>query len=283
MDYSAKQLQDIATQSRRDIIRMVSAVNSGHPGGSMSAIDIMTVLFFKVLQSTPESCTKTGTDEDMFFLSNGHISPALYSTMARRGYFPVAELATFRHLGSRLQGHPSCVYGLPGIRISTGSLGQGISVAVGAALAKKINGDNRRVFVMMGDGELQEGQVWEAAEFAAARGVDNLIAIVDYNGQQIDGTCDEVLPLLDLRAKYEAFGWRVLDMPGHDMVEIVKTLVYAREIASGKGRPVVILASTVMGKGVDFMEGTNEFHGKAPSAEQVPIALAQLTETVGDF
>lgn len=283
MGYSAKDLEKVASQVRRDIIRMVSAVNSGHPGGSMSAADIMVALFFKVMQAAPQTYTVSGHDEDMFFLSNGHISPALYSVMARCGYFPVSELATFRHLGSRLQGHPSPAFGLPGVRIATGSLGQGISVAIGAALSKKISGDTRRVFVMMGDGELQEGQVWEAAEFAAARGVDNLVAIVDYNGQQIDGTCDEVLPLLDLRAKYEAFGWRVLDMPGHDMVEVVKTLSYARDIASGKGKPVIILARTVMGKGVDFMADTNEFHGKAPSAEQAQIALSQLEQTLGDY
>lgn len=283
MEHTAKDLEKIASQVRRDIIRMVAAVNSGHPGGSMSATDIMVALFFEVMQSSPETCTADGAMQDVMYLSNGHISPVLYSTMARRGYFPVSELSTFRHLGSRLQGHPSPAYGLPGIRIATGSLGQGISVAVGNALAKKLNGDNRRVFVVMGDGELQEGQVWEAAEFAAAREVDNLVAIVDYNGQQIDGRCDEVLPLLDLRAKYEAFGWRVLDMPGHDMVEVVKTLRYARDIASGKGRPVIILARTVMGKGVDFMENTNEFHGKATSAEQTASALSQLKETLGDY
>ena len=249
----------------------------------MSATDVVTALFFEVMDADSAAFSAQGAGKDVFYLSNGHISPVLYSVLARRGYFSVSELATFRKLGARLQGHPTPVYGLPGVQIATGSLGQGISVAIGHGLAKRIDGDAGRVFVVMGDGELQEGQVWEAAAFAAARKVDNVVAIVDYNNQQIDGSCDEVLPLGDLRAKFEAFGWRVLDMPGHDMDEVVKTLRYAKETATGKGKPVVVLAKTVMGKGVDFMEDTNEFHGKATSAEQTAAALAQLEETLGDY
>lgn len=283
MNMETQKLEQIASQVRRDIIRMVSAVNSGHPGGSMSATDVMVALFFDVMQANPAQYAAKSEGKDVFYLSNGHISPALYSVLARRGYFPIEELATFRHLGARLQGHPTPVYGLPGVNIATGSLGQGISVAIGHALAKKVDGDTGHVFVVMGDGELQEGQVWEAAGFAAARKVDNVIAIVDYNNQQIDGSCDEVLPLLDLRAKFEAFGWRVLEVAGHDMEQVVRTLRYAKETASGKGKPVMILARTVMGKGVDFMENTNEFHGKATSAEQTASALAQLPQTLGDY
>lgn len=282
---STKKLEAIASQVRRDIVRMVAAVNSGHPGGSMSATDIVTALFFEVMKVEPSSFTKQGKGEDMFFLSNGHISPVLYSVMARRGYFPVEELATFRHLGSRLQGHPSPETGLPGLRIASGSLGQGLSVAAGAALAKRLNEDPNRVFVMMGDGELQEGQIWEAAAFATGRKIDNLIAIVDWNNQQIDGTVSEIMPEGDgsLRAKFEAFGWRVLEVDGHNMEEVVKTLSYARDMATGKGRPVVILARTVMGHGVDFMSATNEYHGKATNAEQTARALEQLPVTLGDY
>ncbi|MEG0032791.1 MAG: transketolase [Mucinivorans sp.] len=283
METSVKKLEDVASQVRRDIIRMVSAVNSGHPGGSMSATDIMVALFFDVMEPAVSDFTIKSPGSDVFYLSNGHISPALYSVLARRGYFDIKELATFRHLGSRLQGHPTPVYGLPGVHIATGSLGQGISVALGHALAKRVDGDAGKVFVVMGDGELQEGQVWEAAGFASARKIDNVIAVVDYNGQQIDGKTDEVSPLGDLRAKFEAFGWRVLEVAGHDMEQVVKTLAYAKNTASGKGKPVMILAKTVMGKGVDFMEDTNEYHGKAPSAEQAIVALSQLRETLGDY
>ncbi|MEG0162669.1 MAG: transketolase [Mucinivorans sp.] len=283
METSVKKLEEIASQVRRDIIRMVSSINSGHPGGSMSAADVIVALFFDVMDPAVTDFTTKGQGHDVFYLSNGHISPALYSVLARRGYFDPKELGTFRHLGSRLQGHPTPVYGLPGVHIATGSLGQGISVAIGHALAKRIDGDPGKVFVVMGDGELQEGQVWEAAGFASARKVDNLIAIVDYNGQQIDGKTDEVSPLGDLRAKFEAFGWRVLEVAGHDMEQVVKTLAYAKQTASGKGKPVMVLAKTVMGKGVDFMEDTNEYHGKAPSAEQATMALAQLRETLGDY
>lgn len=281
-----KKLEATAQQIRRDILRMVSAVNSGHPGGSMSATDVMTALFFEVMDAQPANFTMEGSGEDMFFLSNGHISPVLYSVMARRGYFPVEELATFRHLGSRLQGHPTPDKGLVGIRTASGSLGQGLSVAVGAALAKRLNGDDHKIFVMMGDGELQEGQIWEAAAFATARKVDNIVAIVDWNNQQIDGTCEEVLSQGDgsWRAKFEAFGWRVLEVDGHNMEEVVKTLSYAKGTACGKGRPVVVLARTIMGKGVSFMENTNEFHGKATTADQTLQALKELGEaTLGDY
>lgn len=281
-----KKLETISRQVRRDIIRMVSAVNSGHPGGSMSATDIITALYFEVMDAQPDNYTINGKGEDMFFLSNGHISPVLYSVMARRGYFPVSELATFRHYGSRLQGHPTPDKGLEGIRMASGSLGQGLSVALGASLAKKLNNDNHKVFVIMGDGELQEGQVWEAAAFATARKIDNVIAIVDWNNQQIDGTCEEVLSQGDgsWRAKFEAFGWRVLEVDGHNTEEVLKTLNYAKESACGKGRPIVILARTIMGKGVSFMENTNEFHGKATNAEQTEKALKELGETtLGDY
>lgn len=281
-----KKLETTAQQVRRDILRMVSAVNSGHPGGSMSATDIITALYFDVMEAEPANFTLNGKNEDMFFLSNGHISPVLYSVMARRGYFPVAELATFRHLGSRLQGHPTPDKGLEGIRTASGSLGQGLSVAIGAALAKRLNGDNHKVFVMMGDGEMQEGQVWEAAAFATARKVDNVIAIVDWNNQQIDGSCDQVLSQGEgsWRAKFEAFGWRVLEVDGHDMEQVIKTLNYAKESACGKGRPVIILARTIMGKGVSFMENTNEYHGKATNADQTVQALKELGETtLGDY
>lgn len=283
---TTNELQIIATQVRRDIIRMVSQISSGHPGGSMSATDIMTALYFKVLNINPENFTLNGKGEDMFYLSNGHISPVLYSVMARRGYFPVEELATFRHLGSRLQGHPSPAAKLPGIRVASGSLGQGLSVAAGSALAKKLDYDTNKVFVMMGDGELEEGQIWEAAMFAAAHKIDNLIAIVDWNNQQIDGSCQEVLPgsVNNLPDKFEAFGWRVLQVDGHNMDKVVETLEYAATTASGKDKPVIILAKTIMGKGVDFMEDTCEFHGKATNPEQTIKALEQLKNTpLGDY
>lgn len=249
----------------------------------MSATDVMVALFFDVMNASPESFNTEGKGEDVFYLSNGHISPVFYSVLARRGYFPVSELSTFRLLGSRLQGHPTPKTGLPGIRIATGSLGQGLSVAIGNALAKRIDGDKNCVFVVTGDGELQEGQIWEAAEFAAARKVDNIVAIVDWNNQQIDGSCDEVIPLLDLRAKFESFGWKVLTMDGHNMAEVVATLKKARNEECGHGRPVIVLAQTIMGKGVDFMAGTNEYHGKVTNAEQTAVALGQLTETLGDY
>ena len=277
-----KELQKIAAQVRRDIIRMVHSAKSGHPGGSLGCADFLTALYFEVMDIDPEHFTREGNGEDMFFLSNGHTSPMFYSILARRGYFPVSELATFRRLGTRLQGHPTTAEGLPGVRIASGSLGQGLSVAVGAAQAKKLNGDQHIVYVLMGDGEQEEGQIWEAAMYAPAKGVDNLIAIIDYNKKQIDGPTDEVLSLGDLRAKYEAFGWYVLEMSGNNMQAVVNILSLARE-NTHQGRPQLILAHTEMGMGVDFMMGTHKWHGTAPNDEQAAKALSQLTETLGDY
>ena len=276
------ELERIASQVRRDIIRMVHGCQSGHPGGSLGATDIVTALYFDQMQIDPANFRMDGNGEDMFFLSNGHISPMLYSIMARRGYFPVSELATFRHLGTRLQGHPTTAEGLPGVRIASGSLGQGLSVAIGAAQAKKLNGDDHLVFVLMGDGEQEEGQIWEAAMYAPVKGVDNLIAIIDYNKKQIDGSTDDVMNLGDLRAKYEAFGWEVLEMSGNNMQAVVNTLKFARENAC-QGKPQLILAHTEMGMGVDFMMGTHKWHGTPPNDEQAANALSQLEETLGDY
>ena len=276
------QLQEIAAQVRRDIIRMVSGANSGHPGGSLGCTDLVTALYFNVMDIDPATFTREGRGEDMFFLSNGHISPMLYSVMARRGYFPVSELATFRKLGTRLQGHPTPVEHLPGLRVASGSLGQGYSVAIGAALAKKANGDDKTVFVLGGDGELEEGQVWEAYMFAGAKHVDNLIAIVDYNQKQIDGSTDDVLCLGDLPGRFKAFDWEVLQMDGNNMKETVETLNKAKSLC-GKGKPVVIVMKTEMGMGVDFMMGTHKWHGSAPNDEQAELALKQLPETIGDY
>ena len=277
-----KQLERIASQVRRDIIRMVHGCQSGHPGGSLGATDIVTALYFDQMQINPEQFRMDGAGEDMFFLSNGHISPMFYSILAHRGYFPVCELATFRRLGTRLQGHPTTAEGLPGIRIASGSLGQGLSVAIGAAQAKRLNGDDHLVFVLMGDGEQEEGQIWEAAMYAPAKGVDNLVAIVDYNKKQIDGSTDDVMNLGDMRAKYEAFGWKVIEMNGNNMQEVVDTLNQARKGAH-QGKPQLILAHTEMGMGVDFMMGTHKWHGSAPNDEQAANALAQLEETLGDY
>ena len=276
------QLERIAKQVRRDIIRMVHGCQSGHPGGSLGATDIVTALYFDQMQINPEQFRMDGAGEDMFFLSNGHISPMFYSILAHRGYFPVSELATFRRLGTRLQGHPTTVEGLPGVRIASGSLGQGLSVAIGAAQAKRLNGDNHLVFVLMGDGEQEEGQIWEAAMYAPAKGVDNLVAIVDYNKKQIDGSTDDVMNLGDMRAKYEAFGWKVLEMNGNNMQEMVETLDETRKGAH-QGKPQLILAHTEMGMGVDFMMGTHKWHGSAPNDEQAANALSQLEETLGDY
>lgn len=275
-------LEQIASQIRRDIVRMVTNAESGHPGGSLSSTDFLTVLFFKKLNCTPETWTREGKDQDMFFLSAGHITPVYYSTLARCGYFPVEELSTFRKIGTRLQGHPSIRWGLPGVHQAAGSLGQGISVAIGAALAKKLNNDDNYVYVLLGDGESQEGQVWEAALFASHHKVDNLIAITDYNGQQIDGRVEDVLGFTHLKEKWEAFGWEVIEADGHDMEKIEKAYDKAKD-KSGKGKPVMILFKTEMGRGVDFMAGTHKWHGKNPSQEQCAIALAQLEETIGDF
>jgi transketolase len=275
-------LEQMAAQVRRDIIRMVCAAKSGHPGGSLGCADFMTALFFNILNSTPENISENGASEDMFFLSNGHISPVLYSVMARRGYFPVKELATFRLLGTRLQGHPSPNYDLPGIRVASGSLGQGISVAIGAALSKKANHDPNLVYVLCGDGELQEGQNWEAILFAAANKVDNLILIIDYNHKQIDGAIEDVCSLGNLHAKFEAFDWKVIEMQGNIMEDVVKQMEEAKKLAQ-KSKPVVVIMHTEMGMGVDFMMGTHKWHGSPPNEEQAQIALNQLPETIGDY
>jgi transketolase len=276
------ELKDVASQVRRDIIRMVHGCQSGHPGGSLGATDIVTALYFDQMHIDPKHFTMDGAGEDMFFLSNGHISPMLYSILARRGYFPVKELATFRRLGTRLQGHPTPVEGLPGIRVASGSLGQGLSVAAGVAQAKKLNGDNSLVFCLMGDGEQEEGQIWEAAMYVPAKNVDNLVAIIDYNKKQIDGSTDDVMNLGDLKAKYEAFGWKVYECNGNDMQQIVDTLNITRKNAH-KGQAQIILAHTEMGMGVDFMMGTHKWHGTPPNDEQAANALSQLKETLGDY
>jgi len=275
-------LEQIAMQVRRDIIRMVHAAKSGHPGGSLGCADFITALFFNILNCSAEKFSETGNGEDMFFLSNGHISPVFYSVLARRGYFPVNELATFRVLGSRLQGHPSPNYYLPGIRVASGSLGQGISVAVGAALAKKANQDPNLVYVLCGDGELQEGQNWEAILFAAANKIDNLILVVDYNQKQIDGSLEEVCNLGNLRTKFEAFDWQVLEMRGNEMENILKQMNEAKQLTQ-KCKPIVMIMHTEMGMGVDFMMGTHKWHGSPPNDEQAQAALNQLMETLGDY
>ena len=275
-------LPEIASQVRRDILRMVTMASSGHPGGSMSSTDILTYLFFKKIDVTPENWKRSGENIDMFFLSAGHISPVLYSVLARRGFFPVEELATFRKLGSRLQGHPCVEAGLPGINQAAGSLGQGISVAVGAALGKKLAGDSHSVYVLIGDGESEEGQVWEAAMAAAHHKADNLIAMTDLNHQQIDGRIEDVAGLTNLHGKWESFGWYVIDADGHNFDSIAKAFDEAAA-QKGKGKPVMILFETEMGHGVDFMAGTNKWHGKSPSQEQCDTALLQIEETIGDF
>ena len=279
---NTQQLTDLTTQVRRDILRMVHKVNSGHPGGSLGCAEFLVCLYNEVMDfKLPFSMD--GQDEDLFFLSNGHISPVFYSVLARRGFFPIKELNTFRLLNSRLQGHPTPHEGLEGVRVASGSLGQGLSVAIGAALAKKLNGDKHLVYTLHGDGELQEGQIWEAAMYAGGKGVDNLIATVDYNQKQIDGPTDKVLPLGDLRAKWEAFGWQVIDIEkGNDISAILKGLAEAKAL-TGKGKPVCILLHTEMGNGVDFMMGTHAWHGKAPNDEQLAKALAQNAETLGDY
>ncbi len=275
MKHTTKYLMDIASIVRRDIVRMVHGVQSGHPGGSLGCTDFLVALYFGVMKHDSGTFTMEGHGEDLFFLSNGHISPVMYSVLARSGYFPVSELATFRKLNSRLQGHPTTHEGLPGIRIASGSLGQGMSVACGAALGKKMRGDDRFVFSLHGDGELQEGQNWEAILFAAHHKLDNLIATIDVNGQQIDGPTAKVMGLENLNAKFAAFGWTVLEMNGNAMEEVLSTLEEAKAL-SGKGKPVVILMCTAMGKGVSFMEGTHEWHGIAPNDEQLEKALAEL-------
>ena len=277
-----QQLKKIASQIRRDIVRMVHAQNSGHPGGSLGCTDFLTALYFEILDHDPKNFSMDGKDQDLFFLSNGHISPVWYSILARSGYFEISELSTFRKIDSRLQGHPTPEEGLPGIRVASGSLGQGLSVACGAALAKKLNNDHKLVYSLHGDGELQEGQIWEAAMFAAQHKIDNIISTVDYNGQQIDGPVDSVISLGNLKAKWESFGWEVLEMNGNDMEEVINTLNKARTM-TGKGKPIVILMKTEMGMGVDFMMGSHKWHGVAPNDEQLESALNQLEETLGDF
>lgn len=275
------ELQKIATQVRRDVLRMVHGSQSGHPGGSLGCADFFVALYFYHLNHNKEF-NIDGIGEDLFFLSNGHISPVWYSVLARSGYFKTDELATFRKINSRLQGHPATEENLPGIRIASGSLGQGLSVALGAAQIKKMNDDSSKVFVLMGDGELQEGQVWEAAMYAAHNKLDNVIATVDYNGQQIDGLVNEILSLKDLNAKWTAFGWHVIESHGNDMDEIVKKIAHAKSL-TGKGKPVMNIMTTDMGYGVDFMTGSHKWHGVAPDDKQLEAALAQLEETMGDY
>ncbi len=278
-----KELERTASQIRRDIVRMVHAVQSGHPGGSLGCTEFFTSLYFEVLRHDPENFSMDGKGEDLFFLSNGHISPVFYSALARSGYFPVKELSTFRKINSRLQGHPTTHEGLPGIRVASGSLGQGLSVAIGAALSKKLNGDDHLVFSLHGDGELQEGQIWEAAMFAPNHNVDNLIITIDANGQQIDGPVHEVMPLHDIERKFKAFGWEVMHIgDGNDMQHVIAGLKTAAS-QTGRGKPICIVMKTEMGAGVDFMEGTHEWHGIAPNDEQLEKALGQLEETLGDY
>lgn len=279
---TTQQLQEFTQQVRRDIVRMVHAVQSGHPGGSLGCAEFLTVLYQKELKYST-NFTMDGINEDLFFLSNGHISPAYYSVLARSGFFPVEELATFRKLGTRLQGHPTTHEGLPGVRIASGSLGQGMSVAIGAAQAKKLNGDSNLVYSLHGDGELNEGQIWEAAMYAAGKNIDNYIATVDYNQKQIDGATNDVMPLGDLKAKFEAFGWVVLEVKkGNDVEAIIAGLDEAKS-KTGKGKPVCMLLYTEMGNGVDFMMHTHAWHGKPPSDAQLESALQQNPETLGDY
>jgi transketolase len=275
------ELTAIASQIRRDIVRMVHGASSGHPGGSLGCADFFTALYFKVMQHDP-SFNMDAANEDVFFLSNGHISPVFYSTLARSGYFDINELATFRKINSRLQGHPATHEHLPGVRIASGSLGQGMSVAIGAALTKKLNGEKNIVYSLHGDGELDEGQIWEAIMFAVHHKVDNLISTIDWNHQQIDGTTEKVMDHGDLHKKFETFGWTTLEMNGNDMDDVVKTLETARSM-TGKGKPVAIMMHTIMGKGIDFMENDHNWHGIAPNDEQLAKALAQLPETLGDY
>lgn len=276
------ELEKTASQVRRDIVRMVNAVSSGHPGGSLGCADYLVALYFEIMNHNASAFNMDGTNEDLFFLSNGHISPVFYSTLARAGYFPVSELNTFRKINTRLQGHPTTHEGLEGIRIASGSLGQGLSVALGAAQTKKLNNDKGIVFSLHGDGEIQEGQIWEAAMYAAHNKIDNIISAIDYNHKQIDGDISDVLDLGDIHAKWQAFGWDVIDMNGNDMNDVVNTLNEAKN-RLGKGKPVMIIMKTEMGQGVDYMMGTHKWHGNAPNDEQLADALSQLEETLGDY
>lgn len=280
---SPDDLKQIGSQVRRDIVRMVHGCQSGHPGGSLGCTEFFTALYFKILKHDPKNFKMDGIGEDLFFLSNGHISPVWYSVLARSGYFPVQELSTFRKLNTRLQGHPTTHEGLPGVRVASGSLGQGMSVAIGAAIAKKSNTDSALVFSLHGDGEIQEGQVWEAAMFASAKKIDNLISTIDWNGQQIDGPTDKVLPMGDLKAKWLAFGWDVIEIKNGNNIEEVISVINEAKSRTGKGKPIMILMRTEMGHGVDFMVGSHKWHGVAPNDEQLTKALAQLPETLGDY
>ncbi len=275
-------LKDISTQVRRDIVRMVHGAKSGHPGGSLGCADYLVALYFEMMELNAEHFDMDGKNEDLFFLSNGHISPVWYSVLSRRGFFPTNELGTFRKLNTRLQGHPATEEGLPGIRVASGSLGQGLSVALGAAQTKKLNGDKKLVYSLHGDGEMQEGQIWEAAIYAAHYKIDNIISTIDLNGQQIDGTTEEVMSLGDLGAKWRAFGWEVMEMEGNDMEAVVIGLKEAKS-RTGKGKPVMIIMTTAMGSGVDFMENDHNWHGVAPNDDQLASALGQLAETLGDY
>ena len=280
---TTQELQKIATQVRRDILRMTTNAKSGHPGGSMGTADWFVAMNFNIMDFDPKAFTMSGEGEDMLFVSQGHITPVIYSTMARRGFFPVEELKTFRKFGTRLQGHPSTAHSLPGIRMASGSLGQGLSVGVGAALGKKMTGDKHLVFTMHGDGELEEGQIWEAAMFAGAKKVDNLVATIDYNNQQIDATVEEVMSLGNLKAKFESFMWKVVVIDnGNDMQQVLDGMAQAKAL-TGQGSPVCVILKTKMGYGVDFMQDTNKYHGAVLSADDLPQALAQLPETLGDF
>ena len=274
-------LKNFASQVRRDIVRMVHAQNSGHPGGSLGCVEYFTALFNEIMNHNI-NFNMDGQNEDLFFLSNGHISPVYYSTLARCGYFPISELSTFRKIDSRLQGHPTTHDGLPGVRIASGSLGQGLSVAIGAATSKKLNNDDSIVYTLHGDGELQEGQIWEAAMYASAKKIDNLISTIDYNGRQIDGDVDDVLTLGDLESKWIAFGWKTLKCDGNNIKEVVNTLHKAKSL-TGEGQPIVIIMKTEMGFGVDYMMGSHKWHGVAPNDEQLENALEQIEETHGDF
>ena len=272
----------LCSQIRRDIVRMVHGASSGHPGGSLGCVELLAKLYFDTMNIDPSNFNIDGKGEDLFFLSNGHISPVWYSVLSRRGFFPTEELATFRKINSRVQGHPATEEGLPGIRIASGSLGQGLSVALGAAETKRLNGEDSWVYTLHGDGELQEGQIWEAAMYAAHNKIDNILSFVDCNGQQIDGPCDEVLSLLDLSGKFKAFGWHVMECDGHDLNDLQRVIDEAHS-RRGSGVPCIVLMVTAMGKGVDFMEGTHKWHGVAPNDEQLADALSQLEETLGDY
>ncbi|RPG82494.1 MAG: transketolase [Crocinitomicaceae bacterium TMED135] len=276
-----EKLKNFASQVRRDIVRMVHAQNSGHPGGSLGCVEYFTVLFNEIMNHNTDF-NMDGQNEDLFFLSNGHISPVYYSTLARCGYFSISELSSFRKIDSRLQGHPTTHEGLPGVRIASGSLGQGLSIAIGAATSKKLNNDISIVYTLHGDGELQEGQIWEAAMYASAKKIDNLIATIDYNGRQIDGDVDDVLSLGNLESKWIAFGWKTLECDGNNMEDVLNTLKEAKSL-TGKGQPIMIIMKTEMGFGVDFMMGSHKWHGVAPNDEQLENALNQLEETLGDF